>query len=421
MKKICVLVSGSGTNLQRIIDATRTGEIENAAVSLVVADRDCYALQRAADVGIESVLIPRGKNLSQKLLEVIPSDIDLIVLAGFLSILQSEFCTHFSGKIINIHPALLPKYGGKGMWGAHVHEAVLAAGEKESGATVHFVTPGIDEGDIILQQSFEIDENDTAEILAQKVHAIEYELLPRAVNQLLNTEKSIAFITDLHMLEKSVTKKGVDTLKNWKNVLQDIRAKGITEVVLGGDLGEKSALENIFNDLKDFNVNVILGNHDNFADFEGFNLKSEGRQELFYTSEIFGNNCIFLDTSSYRLSLAQQKFLEKWLSEADEPKIFIHHPVIGDKSWMDREHPLKNADEILKILQTSGKNITLISGHYHHFNDLKNGNIRQLISPAVSYQIANTVKYQADTNTYGYLQLTFRGQKLHAECVIFKN
>lgn len=186
MKTLVVLVSGSGTNLQRIIDCTDNGEIRDAQVSLVVADRDCYGLERAEKYGIKNVLIKRGKSFSENLEKLIPHNTDLIVLAGFLSILSPDFTEKFAGKIINIHPALLPKFGGKGMWGHHVHEAVIAAGEKESGATVHFVTPEIDEGEIILQGKFNVDENDTAETLAQKVHHVEYDIFPKAINKVLN-------------------------------------------------------------------------------------------------------------------------------------------------------------------------------------------------------------------------------------------
>lgn len=185
MKKIVVLVSGSGTNLQRIIDTIDNGEIQNAKVSLVVADRECFGLERAKNHNIKTVLVPRGKNFSSELAEVIPENTDLIVLAGFLSILNEEFCKKFAGKIINIHPALLPKFGGKGMWGNHVHQAVIEAKEKESGATVHFVTSGIDEGEIILQKSFPISENETIETLAQKIHQIEYEVFPKAIDKVL--------------------------------------------------------------------------------------------------------------------------------------------------------------------------------------------------------------------------------------------
>lgn len=185
MKNIVILVSGSGTNLQRIINTIESGEIEDAKISLVVADRACYGLERAKNHNIENMLIPRGKNFSAELGKMIPENTDLIVLAGFLSILKPEFCEKWSGKIINIHPALLPKFGGKGMWGMNVHHAVIDAKEKQSGATVHFVTSGIDEGAIILQKSFEVTENDTPETLAEKVHHIEYEIFPIAINQVL--------------------------------------------------------------------------------------------------------------------------------------------------------------------------------------------------------------------------------------------
>jgi len=185
MKNLVILVSGSGTNLQRIIDTIENGEIRNAKISLVVADRECYGLERAKNHNIEAVLIPRGKNFSSELGKIIPENTDLIVLAGFLSILKPEFCENWENKIINIHPALLPKYGGKGMWGHHVHNSVIEAKEKESGATVHFVTVGIDEGKAILQKSFEVTENDTPETLAEKVHKIEYEIFPIAINIVL--------------------------------------------------------------------------------------------------------------------------------------------------------------------------------------------------------------------------------------------
>ena len=186
MKNITVLVAGSGSNLQRIIDCIDSGEISNAKVNLVVADRDCYALERAENHQIPHQLIKRGKDFSENLENLLPENTDLIVLAGFLSILSKNFCEKYKGKIINIHPALLPKFGGKGMWGHHVHNAVIEAGEKESGATVHFVTSGIDEGEIILQGKFDVEENDSAETLAQKVHQVEYDIFPKAIDLILN-------------------------------------------------------------------------------------------------------------------------------------------------------------------------------------------------------------------------------------------
>ncbi|WP_027377573.1 phosphoribosylglycinamide formyltransferase [Kaistella palustris] len=185
MKNIVVLVSGTGTNLQRIIDGVDSGEIGDAKISMVVADRQCLGLERAKDHQIAAHLIPRGEAFSADLKSILPPDTDLIVLAGFLSILNKEFCESFSGKIINIHPALLPKFGGKGMWGTHVHRAVLEGGEKQSGATVHFVTSGIDEGEIILQKSFEVSADETIESLAAKVHDVEFEIFPEAIDKVL--------------------------------------------------------------------------------------------------------------------------------------------------------------------------------------------------------------------------------------------
>ncbi|WP_374440336.1 phosphoribosylglycinamide formyltransferase [Epilithonimonas sp.] len=186
MKNLVILISGSGTNLQRIIDCIDNGEIRSAKINLVIADRECFGLERATKHNIPNLLIKRGKDFSENVEKAIPKNTDLIVLAGFLSILKPEFCKKWEGKIINIHPALLPKFGGKGMWGHHVHKAVIEAGEKESGATVHFVTTGIDEGEIILQGKFDVEENDSAETLAQKVHQIEYDIFPIAIDLILN-------------------------------------------------------------------------------------------------------------------------------------------------------------------------------------------------------------------------------------------
>ncbi|WP_018676287.1 phosphoribosylglycinamide formyltransferase [Riemerella columbina] len=190
MKKIAILVSGSGTNLERIIDSINQEEIENTTIPLVVADRPCYGLERAQRHNIPHQLIPRGKDFSQHLDQLLPPDIDLIVLAGFLSILNAEFTEKYAGKIINLHPSLLPKYGGKGMWGNHVHQAVINAKETESGATVHFVTAGIDEGEIILQGKVKVEPSDTAETLAQKIHQVEYEIFPKAIQKVLNPKEN---------------------------------------------------------------------------------------------------------------------------------------------------------------------------------------------------------------------------------------
>lgn len=183
--RIAVFVSGSGTNLQNIIDAVQDGRLQNFEIAMVMADRDCYALERSLDHDIPTYLLDERKTFSKDAEHNLEGEnIDLIVLAGFLSILSKEFVEKWQGKIINIHPALLPKYGGKGMYGKFVHQAVLEAGDEVSGATVHFVTPGIDEGEIILQKEFKIEKDDAVEDLQRKVAEVEKEILIEAIRKL---------------------------------------------------------------------------------------------------------------------------------------------------------------------------------------------------------------------------------------------
>ena len=183
MLRVAVLISGGGSNLKSLIDSQ---DNDYYKIDIVIADRDCGGLNIAENAGIKAVLLDRkiyNKDLFKKIDEEI-SNIDLVVLAGFLSIVDSTFIRKWEGKIINIHPSLLPKYGGKGMYGIHVHEAVIANKEKESGCTVHYVTDTIDGGDIIMQTKVEVKEDDTAEILQKRVLVEEHKLLPATVKKL---------------------------------------------------------------------------------------------------------------------------------------------------------------------------------------------------------------------------------------------
>ena len=187
MKRIGVLVSGSGSNLQAIIDATQTGFIP-AKVGLVISNKPgVLALQRALKSQIPSITIearsyPSPADFSTALLTAMKSyEVDLVCLAGFLRILTPVFIEAFPNQVLNIHPALLPAFGGKGMYGHYVHEAVIAAGVKYSGATVHVVTPTPDVGPIISQGLVEIDDSDTAKSLAAKVLTIEHQIYPQAI------------------------------------------------------------------------------------------------------------------------------------------------------------------------------------------------------------------------------------------------
>ena len=188
-KKIAVLVSGSGSNLQSIIDNVENGNL-NCEITYVIADRECYGLQRAEKYGIETLLLDR-KIIDNKLAnEIIDSTLeksktDYIVLAGYLSILTEKFIKKWDKRVINIHPSLLPKFGGKGMYGIKVHEAVIKAGEKESGCTVHFVTNEIDAGEIITNVKVPVLEDDTPETLQKRVLEQEHKLLIKGIKKIL--------------------------------------------------------------------------------------------------------------------------------------------------------------------------------------------------------------------------------------------
>ncbi len=189
--KIGVLISGSGSNLQSIIDNIESGNLD-CEISYVIADRECFGLERAKKHNISAILVDKKeyeKNLSDRINAILEEDKnkkpDYIVLAGYLSILSESFINNWNRKIINIHPSLLPKFGGKGMYGMNVHRAVIEAKEKESGATVHFVDNGIDTGEIITNIKVPIFEDDTPEKLQKRVLEKEHILMIEGIKKLL--------------------------------------------------------------------------------------------------------------------------------------------------------------------------------------------------------------------------------------------
>ena len=184
--KIAVFVSGGGTNLQALIDAQKSGVIKSGEIELVVSSNpDAYALTRAEKAGIKTVVCSRKelgdsfeKEIEKSLVE---NGIELIVLAGFMSILSQDFTKKYENRIINVHPALIPSFCGKGYYGLKVHEAALSYGVKVTGATVHYVNEVPDGGKIILQKAVEVKEGDTPEILQRRVmEEAEWKILPEA-------------------------------------------------------------------------------------------------------------------------------------------------------------------------------------------------------------------------------------------------
>jgi phosphoribosylglycinamide formyltransferase-1 len=186
MRNIAIFASGSGTNAENIIKFFSTSK--TARVSLVLSNkREAYVLKRAATLNVRSVFFDR-KELYGKdkvLRYLLMYKIDFIVLAGFLWLIPENILEIYDKRIVNIHPAILPGYGGKGMYGEKVHESVIANHEKESGITIHYVNKSYDEGDIIFQAHCSIDTEDTPDTLAAKVHSLEYEYFPKVIEELV--------------------------------------------------------------------------------------------------------------------------------------------------------------------------------------------------------------------------------------------
>lgn len=194
MLKIAVCVSGGGTNLQAVIDAIAAGKITNTQIVKVISNKaGAYALERAKNAGIDAVAVTRADHpdkadFNEALLKAIDeAEPDLVVLAGFLVVLPEDIIRKYEGRIINIHPSLIPSFCGNGMYGLKVHEAALARGVKVTGATVHFVDEGTDTGPIIMQKAVYIEEGDTAEVLQRRVmEQAEWQILPAVIDGIAN-------------------------------------------------------------------------------------------------------------------------------------------------------------------------------------------------------------------------------------------
>ena len=185
MKRLSIFVSGGGTNLQRIAEYfAENPEVEIANV--ICNTPNAYAIERAKNLGIPCKIISRAEFKSEDFSkELLDQNIDLIVLAGFLWLVPQHLIEAFPNKIINIHPALLPKYGGKGFYGEHVHEAVVTAKEEFSGITIHYVNECYDSGAIIFQAKVALEEGETADSLAAKIHKLEYQHYPEVIEELI--------------------------------------------------------------------------------------------------------------------------------------------------------------------------------------------------------------------------------------------
>ncbi len=210
-KRIAVLASGGGTNFQALLDACKSGEINGEMAVLVSNQKYAFALNRAREAGVETLLFEAPKfktrtlmcsKISQALKE---RSIDLVCLAGYMMKIEPCLVRSFPNRIINIHPALLPKFGGKGMYGRHVHEAVIGAQEKESGCTIHLVNEIYDDGPILAQAKVPVESGDTPESLAEKIHVQEHKLYVSVVKDICSGK------INLDKLAVTPAKAGVQT------------------------------------------------------------------------------------------------------------------------------------------------------------------------------------------------------------------
>ncbi len=196
MFKIVILASTKGTDLQAIIDEMEVGKMPGIELSAVISNKkNCYALERAREQGYKTIFVdPKNKTreefdeeLAKRIEE---NEADLIVLVGYMRILTPEFARKFKNRIINVHPALLPKFSGKNFFGSNVHEAVLSAEEKETGMTIHYIDEGVDTGEIIIQKKCPVTPEDTPETLKEKVQALEKKWYPEVIRRIAKTRST---------------------------------------------------------------------------------------------------------------------------------------------------------------------------------------------------------------------------------------
>lgn len=200
--------------------------------------------------------------------------------------------------------------------------------------------------------------------------------------------KQIAYITDIHLDEQFIADNGIDSRKNWNILLEDVASRNIRDVVFGGDIGEYSSNEWFFDSLKDFDLNISLGNHDRFSEVTKYfdSGQEQGSNELYYSFEDEQHKHIFLDSSFHAISSEQARWLQLQLESDKKILLFLHHPVLRIQTVLENYWPLKDRDEIRSLLKASNRDVTIFCGHYHTIDEQTEGNILQIVTPAASYQ-----------------------------------
>jgi 3',5'-cyclic AMP phosphodiesterase CpdA len=234
--------------------------------------------------------------------------------------------------------------------------------------------------------------------------------------------KTIAFVTDIHLDEGLFEELGVDSRKQWQLILKDIAARGITEIIFGGDIGASSTYPWFFQSVKDYNFRFILGNHDTFENATAYvDIDNAGLGALYYTADEAAYKFIFLDTSTEKISANQLQWLKHELLTDKNIILFIHHPVLNIDTPIDRKYPLEGRDVIADVLRSVPNQITIFCGHYHMADTQTKWNITQIVTPASSYQIikqANAI--EKDNSTFGYRLITLGADSIETELLMYR-
>lgn len=234
--------------------------------------------------------------------------------------------------------------------------------------------------------------------------------------------EKIAYITDIHLDEQFPIDQGVDSRKNWETILKDISSKGIDEIIFGGDIGEKSANQWFFESLNNYNISIVLGNHDYFDEvikYYSIGVK-KNRKELYFSQEHDFYKLIFLDSSSGSIAQEQFDWLKKELLTTKNIILFIHHPILAIEAEVDKRFALNDRNKIKTELLGLKNNVTVFCGHYHFEDERVNNNIEQYITPASSYQIEkipNEIK--TNNKTFGYRIIELNKTKINTELITF--
>ncbi len=237
-------------------------------------------------------------------------------------------------------------------------------------------------------------------------------------------KEKIAYITDIHLDEKFPIDLGVNPRDNWNVILNDISSRGITKIIFGGDIGEVNSNQWFFESLSQFDINIILGNHDTYNEVQKYFFKSEDTQkkELFYNKEGVYHSFIFLDSSSGEISPNQLDWFKNKLNTEKDILIFIHHPIIPIDAEVDKQYGLRKRHLIEVVLQNIKNSSTIFSGHYHFDDKKTKGNIVQYVTPASSYQvekIKSEIKVHKDS--FGYRIIELNGKKINTDLILFSS